>query len=252
MSGFRTKDPNQKHYFRELRSQEWTTLFEQIQREAPIFELWSKGQEDSVEEFEFALVKAEEKRVYLKFKASFLAKLLGSKLKDCEVLLRFDMDDLHFFSKSTLRYETENKEYFITLDEEVFVGQKRKSYRLNAGPSRNIAIRLDGEVYPCLDVSIGGSSVLVDLNLEERFSKGLEFENSAVCYDGTSFNIPTVRVASIEVFKEDIHKPAKKLKLGLAFLFKKNDPEEERMAKHLGEEAREEELRKKMITSKSA
>lgn len=247
-------DANKKYYFTQIFQDEVESFLSRAVKDQAVATIWQKGQEkDDVEEFTVKSFTKERMTLTLDFNASILSKLAGAKNKDKKVLIKITYGPVYIFSNSTLVKDPNSDFYFIEMNNDVFKSQQRSNYRLNANRYIKIQFKIDNEVFDALDISAGGTSFIVPIEMKERFAKGKSFENCVIRFANTNFELPIVKIAGTwdHEYKDAEGNIVQGLKLGVAFSeLPKNI--EENLFLQINLEARGEEIRKKALEKKTS
>jgi hypothetical protein len=245
-------DANKKHYFSMVEPVEVSSVLEDSSKEAQSIYLWLEGQkEEQLEEFELTSFKSEEKTLALKVKGGFLSKLGKSKLTDKEVYLKINFNKFQYFSYSTLKYDSESKEYTLRVVNDFYRSQQRSNYRLNAGPFITLQFKINEEVFTAHDISAGGTSFTIPEDKLQSFPEGEIFKDCMLRLNRDKFNIPQAKIAKTWPDKDKNGEPTGNFKVGIAFIDVPKDTEEE-LFKSINGEARAEEIRKSLLNKKAA
>lgn len=245
------KDPNKKHYFSEVLSEEFPPIFEKAIAEQTEVLLWEQGMsEKDAEVFLVGSYDAMLKKITLKSKTKgFLSQPTTSQLANKKVFVRIGSGKFQFFTTSTL-VENNQKNYEFTIKEALYRTLQRQNYRLQAGPKVKIQIRFDDRTLKdCLDISAGGTAFVIKEFEAIRFKKDKVFKNCKLGLNKEKFFIPTVKVAGSWPIKDSEEMLTGEIKIGLSFEDVPIEIEEE-MFKAINGEARAEEMRKKMLDFK--
>ncbi len=239
-------DPNQRHYFKECNPEEFDSFCNKLSAHAAEINLWAKGRpEQDVETFDIQSIK--ERELALKPKGGLLKKIMSSNLINKDVCLKFDNQKINYFTTGILRFDKETRTYLFKLGEMVYISQQRSNYRLSASHIIKIQIKIEGEVFDGLDISAGGTSILVDNDRLDEFSKGRILENCVLRFMRQKFTITQAKVVRTWEKNDEQGNPYERVKVGLSFINMPKDTEEE-LFKQINAEARAEEIRKKFAS----
>lgn len=239
------KDPNSRHYFSEIPKKEVEQTFDEVVLTDGEIVLWQKGKsEKTSEEFEILNYDREKHVIKLKRSGGILSKLRKSPLTGRQVYVKIPFDRYHYFTTSYLHYEDEGV-YSLILSTELYKCQQRTNYRLQSGPTLPIQIRIEEDLFDCLDVSAGGASFLIPKDRSEDFLEGTVFKEIRLGVVREKFNIPQVRVAKVTPQTNRDGEKTNKLRIGLAFE-EMPKPTEREMVQIINSFARAEELRRRM------
>lgn len=243
------KDANKKHYFSIVEQDEVIEAFSNAAKESLSAYIWSKGQkEDDIEEYELAEF-SENKKLKMVTTGGFLSKLSKSKLTDKEIFIKLNYNRFQYFTYGTLKYNTEEKDYFIYITKDVYKSQQRSNYRLAANNFVKIQFKLNETVYDAHDISAGGTSFSIDESDLEKYPEGEIFKDCMLRLNVYKFEIPQAKIAKTWPVKDTEEKPTGIFKVGIAFIDVPKGTEEE-LFKSINGEARAEEIRKKMKEKK--
>lgn len=240
------KDSNTKHHFNKATKEKKTQILSDLGKgETPLY-LWAKGQtQKDLEEFTVDKFDEDNNVLYLKKNKNFLAKLLGTKLVNKEVFIKYQHDQYHYFTTATFRKAEEADTYTATVKGDVYISQQRSNYRLNANRHIVVQIKIDKNVYSGNDISAGGTSIDVNKHSGKFFKKDMELQDCQLKLVGKVFQIPIMKVASIWPIKNALGEETDMMGIGLSF--HGLDPvTEERLFIQINAEARAEEIRKQI------
>ena len=239
------KDPNKRHYFEKVSTDEREALLAEAAREHLSIFLWEEGQtEKELEEFEILSFSTLDKVLSINKKGGLLSKLSKSRLLNKETYFKISYEGMHLLSHAVLNYDKQAQKYSLRLINEFFKGQQRTNYRLNAGRKMILKFRIDGEVFHANDISAGGTSFTIEDRLLERFQKGKAFENCAIQIHDQKFELGICKIAGIWPILDSENGPTAHSKVGVSFEGI-NKKVEESLCQKINIEARAEELRKK-------
>lgn len=236
-------DPNKKHYFDKIEINDLSDVLSNMPK-SHILSLWEKGKnEEIIEEFGFVSYDSSLKRIFLEYNKGLLSKLKGSSLEEKSIGFRFNLDRLQYFSVSKLFYDKDKGLYFFDITSDVYLAQQRKNYRLNSDGNINIELVIGHHVLRCLDISAGGTSILVPSQLFSQFNEGQEYENCPLTFNDDTYVIDKIKL--VKKFETDDAKEAGAVCYGIQFV-KFEPAAEESLALKINSEARAKEIRKKM------
>lgn len=238
-------DANKKHYFTTIPKAETISFLSRATDDERIVSLWQKGQtQDDVEEYRFVRFDEKNMAIILEPMGGFLSKLAGTDLLYKEVFFKINFETINIFSYSTLKKNDSGK-YELRILNDVYKSQKRSNYRLLAGRHVTLQFKIQDVVYDALDISAGGTSIMVDTIKKDLFAKNSVHKDCRLRINRAQFDIPFVKiVGQWEQFHRDGN-PTGQMKLGIAFTDLPERTEEE-LFKEINSEARAEEIRKKM------
>lgn len=246
------KDPNKKHYFDKVSKEEQVGAFETMNKAGVEVTVWCKGEnEDQAENFEILTYDKDNGLFKLESKGGFLQKLTGSPHANKDILVKIPFNKVHYFTSTHLYYDKITKEYSFKLEETVYISRQRSNYRLMANQYNKIQFKIDDAVFDALDISAGGTSIVVPEEQKDQYPKGQIFEDCTLRFNRENFNIKNARIAGAWERKNKDGDLLPEVKLGIAF---ENLPAdvEEALFKHINSEARLEEVRKKMAQKASS
>lgn len=240
-----TNDPNKKYYFDPIHYEELGRLLVGRANDGLLITIWCKGEEsDQAEEFKLESFDYEKKRGAVEFQAGFLSKLTGSTHGNKDVLLKIPDGKVYYFTTGHLHYDKIDKAYEIELKGDIFCSRQRQNYRLMANKFNSIQFKIDEQVRDGLDVSAGGTSIMISTSEKENFPKDKIFENCVLRFNKVNFDIPKARIAGAWEQKNGQGEVLDKIKIGIAFEALTAGTEEA-LFKHINSEARMEEIRKR-------
>lgn len=245
------QDPNKKHYFAEVRTDEYAEVMSKSIEDKVEILAWEQGKsEKDVEKYFVKKYESETFTVILESGGGLLSKLTSSKLIDKDIFIKIGSGKFQFFTTTIFKQDPKTKEYQFNLNRSVFKTLQRQNYRLQAGTHIKIQFRIDDDtLHNALDISAGGTAFIVSEEEAPRYEKGTVFKDCKLGLNKEKFSIPTAKVAGSWPIKDTEDKPTGELKVGLAFEDITDDTEEA-MFKAINGEARAEEMRKKMLEKK--
>ena len=246
------KDANKKHYFSIVEPIEVSSVLGNASSEEQSIYFWLEGQkEEQLEEFVLSGFNVDSKELVSKVKGGFLSKLGKSKLTNKEVYFKINYNKFQYFSYSTLKYDSETKEYRLKAFNDFYRSQQRTNYRLNSGQFVTIQFKVREEVFTAHDISAGGTSFTVAEEKVVDFPEGEIFKDCMLRLNRDKFTIPQAKIAKTWPDKDKDGEPNGNYKVGVAFIEVPKSTEEE-MFKSINGEARAEEIRKKLLEKKMA
>lgn len=238
------KDPNKRHYFHVASEAEFTESMQMhcTVENSPPLTIWEKGETDEQAELYEAVEYFPNPRIIkLKPTGKLVTKITGSTKAGKQVLIKVPIEDkINYFSAGRLKFHPEDLTYSLELSDVIYKSQARGNYRLAASDVIPIQFKIDEQVFEALDISVGGTSFIVDPSEAERFAKGKLFNECTLRFDRKNYYIPLAQIAA--------HIPMEgKLKIGIAFKDLSRKTEDELYIK-ISTEARGEEMKKKFDT----
>ncbi|WP_372656108.1 PilZ domain-containing protein [Halobacteriovorax sp.] len=243
------KDANKKHYFSLVDLDEVFEAFNTASKDKLNSYIWEQGKSESdVEEFQLETID-DNRKLILSSTGGFLSKLSKSKLTDKEVFLKVNYNRFQYFTYGILKYNQEDKNYFIHITKDVYKSQQRSNYRLSANVFVKIQFKINDTVYDAHDISAGGTSFSIDEVDLVKYPEGEIYTNCLLRLNVDKFEIPQAKVAKVWAVKDTEENPTGVYKVGIAFIDVPKGTEEE-LFKSINGEARAEEIRKKMKEKK--
>jgi hypothetical protein len=240
-----SKDPNKKYYFEQVQFDELSRILKGSTKIEMKMAVWSKGEEpEQAEEFELTGFEPANKKMTLAFEGGFLSKLSGSKHANCDVLVKIPDGKIHYFTGGFLHYDKIEKVYQLEIKEDVYCSKQRSNYRLMANTFNTIQFKINETVYDGLDVSAGGTSIMISDEQREIFAKDKIFTGCTLRFNRVNFDIPKARIAGAWEQKDKNGNILPEIKIGIAFESLTSGTEEA-LFKHINSEARMEEVRKR-------
>jgi hypothetical protein len=245
------KDPNKRHYFQLAAENEFTESI-QMQcslEEAPAITIWEKGEnEDQAEQYKPIEYYPNPRIIKLKATGNLLTKMTGSLKAGKQVLIKIPIEDkINYFASGRLKFDPNEMTYSVELTHDIYKSQARGNFRLTASKVIPIQFKIDDQVFEALDVSISGTSFMIDQKDAERFAKGKLFQDCTLRFDRKNYHIPLAQVAAQIKLEENKDTPVEHLKIGIAFKDLPRKTEDELYIK-ISTEARGEEMKKKFDT----
>jgi hypothetical protein len=242
-----SKDPNQKHYFKEIAHEQVGAVMTALVKLRPQLILWPQGKEDDKEIFIADRFDPGCHILFLKpEKKGLLSSLTRSKLLNMRLLVKLESPKMTYFSTTSLSRNEETGDYFVTFNDPVFVAQRRTNYRLNASHHLVLKLTINDEVFPCLDISAGGTSFTVPKVREEQFSKGVLYKGCKLQFNRKTFLLPQIMIAGVWPYEKTRKNTEEFIKCGVSFQNLTKETEEALFVM-VNSEARAEEIRKMLI-----
>ncbi len=239
------KDPNKKYYFDKVGAPELAKILGQRAKEKAEITVWCRGEEEEqAEQFAVLAYHEEAAKIELEFMGGFLTKLTGSPHGNKDVLIKIPDDKIFYFTGGFLAFDKIEKTYELTIKEDIFCSRQRTNYRLMANHYNKIQFKMNDVVYEGLDISAGGTSVLIPADQKEKFAKDTIFKDCTLRFNRLNFNIPKARIAGAWEQKNNAGEVLPEIKIGIAFE-QLTEGTEEALFKHINSEARMEEVRKR-------
>ena len=245
------KDPNKKHYFQVASHEEFaeSMLMHCTLENSPPLTVWEKGEtEDDAEIYEAIEYYAHPKIIKLRPTGKLMTKITGSTKAGKQVLVRIPVEDkINYFTGGRLKFHPEDLTYTIEIQQEIYKSQARGNFRLNASDVIPIQFKIDDQVFDALDISVSGTSFILEASECERFPKGKLFTDCSLRFDRKNYHVPIAQIVA--------HIPMSdgRIKFGISFKDLPKKTEDELYIK-ISTEARGEEMKKKFdsILSKKA
>jgi hypothetical protein len=233
------KDPNKKHYFQTVPHDEFSEVI-QLHcnlEEAQHLTIWEKGEsEEEAELYEAVEYFPHPKVLKMRPTGKLLTKITGSLKAGKQVLVKIPVED---------KIHSEDLSYSLEIQQEIYRSQQRGNFRLQASNVIQIQFKIDEQVYEALDISVGGTSFIIDQSEKDRFDKGKLFQDCTLRFDMKNYYIPMAQIAGhFPVMNPDGTPSTEKLKVGIAFKGLSRKVEDELYIK-VSTSARGEEMKKK-------
>ncbi len=245
------KDPNKRHYFQVAPEDEFTESINMhcTLENAPPITVWEKGETEEQAEMYVALEYFPHPRVLkLKPTGKLVTKITGSTKAGKQVLIKIPVEDkINYFTSGRLKFHSDDLTYSFEISDVIYKSQARGNYRLAASDVIPIQFKIDDQVFDALDISVGGTSFMVEPADLARFTKGKIFQECTLRFDRKNYYIPLAQIAAHIPMNDEFGKPNGKLKIGIAFKDLSRKTEDELYIK-ISTEARGEEMKKKFDT----
>jgi c-di-GMP-binding flagellar brake protein YcgR len=242
------KDPKKKHYFQKVDDAEFSEsiMMQCNLEEAQHLTVWEKGEnEEQAEIYEAVEYFPNPRIIKLKPLGSLVTKITGSTKAGKQVLIKVPIEDkINYFTGGILKFHPEDLTYSLEIQQEIYKSQQRGNFRLQASNVIPIQFKIDEQVFDALDISVGGTSFLIEKSDEARFSKGKLFPDCTLRFDRKNYHIPMAQIAGLWPHKDQNDIETGKLKIGIAFKGVSRKFEDELYIK-ISTEARGEEMKKK-------
>ena len=245
------KDPNKRHYFQLASHEEFIESLKvhSTLNKSPPVTVWEKGEpEDDAEIYEVVEYLSDFKIIKLRPTGKLMTKITGSSKSQKHVLIRFPVDDkTNYFTGGFLKFHSEDLTYSVEIQQEIYKSQARGNFRLNASDVIAIQFKIDDQIFDALDISVGGTSFILEKNECARFPKGKVYHDCTLNFARKNYHIPTAQIMA--------HIPMSdgRIKFGIHFKDLHKKTEDELYIK-ISTEARGEEMKKQFdkILSKKA
>jgi hypothetical protein len=246
-------DPNKKHYFYVATLAEFSERMKEhcSIESSPSLTIWEKGDTDEEAEIYGAIEYIpEQKTIKLRPTGRLMTKITGSTKAGKQVLVKVPIEEkTNYFTGGLLVFDPDTLTYSLEIQQEIYKSQARRNFRLSASDVIPVQFKIDDQVFEAIDISISGTSFLIDKADSERFVKDRTFHSCTLRFDRKNYHIPVAHVATQLPMPGD---PGK-FKVGIAFKELPKKTEDELYIK-ISTEARGEEMKKKfdIILSKKA
>ncbi|MCB9061128.1 MAG: hypothetical protein H6622_06375 [Halobacteriovoraceae bacterium] len=185
---------NSKFYFNKLEKNEYENLFKSVVKNHCEIEIWHKDREDSVEQFKVAELSKVKNGLILKKSGPLLKQLIKSPLTNNLVLLKINFEKYLYFSAGYLTFNSDNGDYTIQIDHEIFKSQQRQDYRWINNNFNYVRLIANNSEINVFDISAGGLSIFVNEKEINFFAKGTILENCVVYFQADKFVIPNAEI----------------------------------------------------------
>lgn len=241
------KDPNKKHYFQPVTAEEFaeSMLMQCNLEDALPLTIWEKGEsEDQAELYIASEYFPHPKIIKMTPTGKLVTKITGSLKAGKQVLIKIPIEDkINYFTGGRFKFHPEDLSYSLEIQQDIFKSQQRGTFRLNASDVIPIQFKIDEQVFEALDISIGGTSFIVEEADKDRFPKGQIFKDCTLRFDRKNYYIPLAQVAVLIPMTEG-DSLSGKYKVGISFKGLARKTEDELYIK-ISTEARGEEMKKK-------
>lgn len=245
------KDPNKRHYFQVAPDAEFaeSMLMHCTLDDSPALTIWEKGEnEDQAEIYEAVEYFPHPKIIKLKPTGKLMTKITGSSKAGKQVLIKIPIEDkINYFTGGRFKFHPEDLTYSLEIQQEIYKSQARGNFRLAASDVIPIQFKVDDQVFEALDISVSGTSFVIESTDAERFSKGKLFYDCTLRFDRKNYHVPLVQIAVLIPLADETGKPHGRFKVGIAFKDLPRKTEDELYIK-ISTEARGEEMKKKFDT----
>jgi hypothetical protein len=240
-------DPNKKHYFKRVTPEDFAESMLMLcsyEKALPLT-IWEKGEdEDRAELYLASEYFPHPKIIKMRPTGKLITKITGSLKAGKQVLVKIPIEDkIHYFTGGRFKFHSDDLTYSLEIQHGIFKSQQRDTYRLEASELIPIQFKIDEQVFEALDISVGGTSFLINDMDKERFTKGKIFKECTLRFDRKNYYIPLAQVAAL-IPVVDGEGTDGKYKVGISFKNLPRKTEEELSIKILAE-ARGEEMKKK-------
>lgn len=242
------KDPNKKHYFRPVTPEEFAEAMDlrcSLENAEPLT-VWEKGEnEDRAELYIPQEYSPHSKIIKLMPTGKLVTKITGSQKAGKIVLIKIPIEDkINYFACGKFEFHPEDLSYSLEIQQDIFKSQQRGNFRLSASSVIPIQFKIDEQVFEALDISIGGTSFIIDELDRERFAVGVIFKECTLRFDRKNYYIPQALVAALIPIVDEEALVSSRVKVGISF---KGLPRKtiDELSIKISTEARGEEMKKK-------
>lgn len=236
------KDPNTKHYFKEASHEEFSEsiLMMCLLKNPPSLTIWEKGEnEENAETYEALNYDSEARIIKLRPTGKLITKITGSNKAGKQVLVRIPVKEkFNYFTGGHLKFHPEDLTYSIEIQQEIFTSQARGNFRLNSSEIIPIKFKINNHVFDALDISISGTSFILEVSECGHFPKGKIFTDCTLRFDRKNYHIPIAQIMAHILMSDG------RIKFGVSFKDLPKKTEDELYIK-ISTEARGEEMKKK-------
>ncbi len=245
------KDPNKRHYFQVASHDDFIETMQmhcEIE-DSPPLTVWEKGDdEDQAEIYEATEYFPNPKIIKMKPTGKLMTKITGSTKAGKQVLIKIPIEDkINYFTGGRLKFHPEDLTYSLEIQQEIYKSQARGNFRLAASAVIPIQFKIDEQVFESLDISVSGTSFIIESGDSERFAKGKIFQECTLRFDRKNYHVPMVQIAVQIPMVDENGNPTGRYKIGIAFKDLPRKIEDELYIK-ISTEARGEEMKKKFDT----
>lgn len=214
------KDPNQRHYFQLTPFEDFTEIMHMQcnDKNAQPITVWEKGEDQSLsEQYRILEYYPNPKILRLTSIGKQYSKARGSPKAGKQVLLKIQIaSKINYFTGGRLKFYPKDQTYTIEIQQDVYKSQQRGAIRVNGSPTLPIEFTIGKDVFSAYDLSVGGTSFIINESEQERFVKGRLFTECVLQFDGDTYNIPFAQVAGLyPMFQNET--PIGKVKVGITF-----------------------------------
>ncbi len=193
-------DPNKKHYFHVATHSEFAESMKMHCSidNSPTLTIWEKGDTDEEAEIYGAVdYNPGQKTIKLKPMGRLITKITGSTKASKMVLIKIPIEEkINYFTGGKLKFHPDELMYTLEIQEQIFKSQARANFRLNASEVIPIQFKIDDQVFDAQDISISGTSFIINAHDCERFTKGKIFYSCTIRFDRKNYHIPIALIAA--------------------------------------------------------
>lgn len=245
------KDPNKRHYFQVATDKEFNETMQMhcTLNNSPPLTIWEKGEdEESAEIYEAIEYFPNPKIIKMNPTGKLMTKIAGSSKAGKQVLVKVPIEaKINYFTGGRLKFHPEDLTYSLEIQQEIYKSQARGNFRLDASDVIPVQFKIDEQVFDALDISVSGTSFVIEKADVERFAKGNIFQDCTIRFDRKNYHIPIIQIAVQIPLTDEAGKPSGRIKVGVAFKDLPKKTEDELYIK-ITTEARGEEMKKKFDT----
>ena len=188
------QDPNRRFYFKKLDPLSRQNFLKYLNEKKREVYLWVKGYEEKdLEAFQITHVNKNGSHLDLEKNTHFLKKVFKSLLTDNDVFIKVIKGNDYYFFQGHLTHKKKSN-YSLSIKDEVYVGERRKNYRLSSSVFIRINIQMENKLFSGHDISAGGCSFIIPEDLEPDWSVNKLLKNSIISINRDKFIIPKSKI----------------------------------------------------------
>lgn len=244
------KDPNKAHYFLNSIFEEFTQALFLLceQKDNAAITIWEKGENENLaERYTASFFIPDKKIIKMKPIGSFISQIGGSTKTGRIMLIKIQVNNkYHYFTGGFFKFNPEDLTYSLEIKQDIVKSLQRSDFRLTCSSTLVIQFKINNQVFNSLDISVNGTSFMVEQVDLEHFKKGSIFNDCILRFDRKNYHIPSAKVANIIALEENDQTKGK-YTIGITFINTSQLIKEELEIK-ISTEALGEEMRKKFDT----
>ncbi len=195
-------EANSSTYFTELElnSKGLKNTINKIVSEKSEIKIWPKGNKEKMETYYPIAVKdtPEENSIIVKSGAPLLKKIIISFLVGKNILIETKINSDQYFTSGVLNFSKKENQYYLRFNNKFYLYSLRKDFRLNVTPELKINFLIGDIKYECIDVSAGGTAIIIPNHAKNKFKENSVLKNCILELNGENYKIPKTVIKAIK------------------------------------------------------
>ncbi|MGB0452365.1 MAG: hypothetical protein ACPGJV_01520 [Bacteriovoracaceae bacterium] len=238
-----SKDPNKKHYFTPIETDEEVSRHFSKFKSGQKFTLREEAEREELEEiFTFKSYAASANKIFLNSTTTGLLSLVKkSSFINKTVYVMTDNSQFKFLTIGLLKFNKDQSLYELIIKGKIWLAQQRKDYRLTIEPGLDVKLNWNDYIIPVIDISAGGISLKAQGISADALSRQKKIKSAIIHFGNQKLPITEMEVKN--TWPDDTDPHGHTHFFGLRF--NSIQPQvEENLATLINSEARGREIRK--------